>query len=433
MVLCCAVAATVALTPFFNHSAIVYPDGVDKSSAENLCNDVVGLENEGFLVIGGNNDHSCVECHRIVDRPNGCLEGEREGGTRAVGRKKDDPNRRDGCYHKAGRGYECLACTGRQAFGPIKPLTSAIIHISSDCHHVEPGGEARIQLNRSMADVTLLGHGGVALLDDFPGHVGANFMAKDVTFKLLTSPPTTTTTTTTGTTTTGGGAGNVKGDQKRKKKVARGHAFRFRTALIAQEDGSLFIEDAHAPEADALVTIRPPHPRDVDIKLTTVFVRGSARLFVAAVSHVSVPGNTIHVFCTDPDNRVATQQLQNDRPLIFSPFPPEVVATTTTTTTTRTETTTTLNPANGFVFNDGTNCSEPLDVAKLLAIYGKHYEVEFFNKGEYQQEVDPWLKSSVRYLSFAVIILSVVLFLGHEGDARRMYRYLILHKKLHHD
>jgi hypothetical protein len=442
MVLCCVVAAAAVLTPFFDHSAIVYPEGLEESNAENRCNDLVGLENEGFLIVGSNNDHSCVECHRIVDRPDGCLEGERKGGVRAVGRKKDDPNRRDGCYHKAGRGYECLACTGRQAFGPISPLTSAIIHISSDCHHVEPGGEARIQLNRTMADVTLLGHGGVALLDEFPAHVGPNFAAKDVTFKLLTSPPTTTTSTTTTTTTTEAAttedvvaARANKPARKNKKKVARAHARRFRSALIAQEDGRILLEDAHAPEADALVTIRPPHPRFVDVKLTKASIRGSARLFVAAVSHVTVPDNTVQIFCTDPENRVATQQLQNDRPLIFAPFPPDAsdATTTTTTTTTRTGTTTTLSPANVFAFNDGTNCSEPLDVAKLLAIYGKHYEVEFFNEGEFQQEVDPWLKSSVRYLVFAVVILSATLFLGHEGDARRMYRYLVLHKKLHHE
>lgn len=420
-------AAVAATTPFLDHSAIVYPEGVGRAEAERECNDVVGLENEGYIVIGESNDFSCLECTRLTERPGGCEATERVGGKRATGRRDSEPDRRDGCVHKAGRGYECMACTGRQAFGPISPLTSATIHISSDCHHVEPGGNARIQLNRTMHNVTLLGHGGTAVLDNFPVNVGANFTAIDVTFALLEVPPTE----------------KIELEHKHKKKVARGHEARFRSALAVQQDGNLTLIDAHAPSADALVTIRPKHPRDVDVKMSAVSVRGSARLFVAAVSHISVPKNTIRVFCTDPKNRVATQQLQNDRPLVLVPFPDEsdhagesttTTTLTTTTTTSTTETTSSTNPGEfTFEFNDGTNCTEPLDVAKLLAIYGKHYEVEFYNEGEYQQEADPWLKSAVRYLSAAVAIMSITLFLGHEGDARRMYRYLVLHKKLHHD
>lgn len=428
MVLCCAVATIATATPFLAHSAIVFPEGVGRDEAERQCNRLVGLENEGYLVTGESNDYSCHECTRLTERPGGCEENEQRGGKRATGRRDSDPNRRDGCVHKAGRGYECLACTDRQAFGPISPLVSATIHISSNCHHVEPGGNARIRLNRTMHNVTLLGHGGTAILDQFPTNVGANFTAVDVTFVLLEAPP----------------SQDAEVKHAHKKKVARGHESRFRSALAVQEDGNVSLVNAHAPAADALVTIRPKHPRDVDVRMTEVSIRGSARLFVAAVSHISVPKNQIRVFCTDPRNRVATQQLQNDQPLTLVPFPDESDhnepdATTTTLTTTSTSTSTTTGTSDGlpppfvFEYNDGTNCTEPLDVAKLLAIYGKHYEVEFYNDGEYQQEVDPWLQSSVRYLSIAVIIMSITLFLGHEGDARRMYRYLVLHKKLHQD
>ena len=338
------------------------------------CSMAIGIENEGFVfsptLDGGS--YTCTECRRIESRTSPCPPPYIAGGERAyqiVGNTSRKTYRRDGCNRRSTRGFECLGCPAQTT--PLSPVSSAVIHGSSDCHHIVPGNDSAVWVNSSAAShYTLNGHGGTIQIDQLPFQVSGDVVIEDGT--IVQHPSTET-------------PGEVH-----------------EVAIWAPTSGNLTITNVDAPTSQALVSVRPKSPHDTDV-VKGISVSGSAILYVASLSHVKVPNAIIQVGCTNEWNRVLIQQLKGDKDFHILPLDTET----------------------------STHCNVAIDISLLFGMEGRRGEIEFENDGVDRPEVPELLRVYVHYLVLGDLLMTLVTLFGHEGDFHRAYQYIYGSKKLH--
>lgn len=345
----------------------------DASTAAADCNRLTSVINPGFVVepTSSSDLWTCRSCASLVEQPEGCDDdaGADEQRTRVpdgqvATRVYDDgvdPSRRDYCTNTVPGGWECLVCTTGQTRGALRPPPTAVVHVSSNCSHLvahtdENPAVGLVELGSPL--LTVHGHGGYVMVPAMPAPIGRSFAMDDATVCPVNT--------------------SLVACAAGEQEVAP-------TALLLTADGNLSLTNVSSPMTHALVTARPVHARQPDLRLSTVAVVGSAQAFVAAFSHVRV-AKAFELECTGRRNRVLFQ---------------------------------TRRGATDSAYNV-TGCASPINVADLLSAYGEHYEIAFNHDGVVKREASQFVKVTTRLLVYVNIALGVALVFGHEGDVRRL-------------
>lgn len=286
-----------------------------------------------------------------------------------------DPSHRDYCTNRPHIGWECLICNAGRKYSPTRPPASGTVHVSSNCNHVERGGIGALALRHTAHNLTVHGHGGVLEVPELPVRVGRNFTLTDVTVCPVYARP----------------------DSCHRLAPAESNgtyappwpapeANLSEVALQVTHSGNITIDNVFAPTARALLSVRPLRGTSENVKVGSLNVSGGARAFVVALSHATV--KTSAITCSVDDNRALVQTRQGSR-------------------------------APGL---DTSGCKPKLDLTEILSAYGAHYEIEFYHNGVARKTAGVAVELVTKALTYAVIVLAVLIVFAHEGDVRRIIR-----------
>lgn len=341
------------------------------SSSEDACSEAIGVQNEGYLFFKSTvgNTHMCEECsHLFPNASDGtCPGASQPGGKRAYMASRKPSYRRDGCYRRGLRGFQCLGCPDQ--LSPILPLATAEIFASASCNVVAAGSNASVWINATPAvsNYHVYGEGGTIRTTALPLAVGSNVTIINATIRA---------------------AGST-------------YPVPSAAAVLATDPGPIVLNNVSAPTSQTLLVVRPANPRNLDVA-KAINVSGSALTYLLAASHVAVSKNTISAACANRTNRIVVQQFSEDEPLTFA------------------------NADGG-----DTNCAGTVDLGRILSVYGSMYEIEFYNNGTIRPDTPRLLVIYTQIMAYVVPLAFVFTLLGHEGDFSRMWHYLIRDQHLH--
>jgi hypothetical protein len=363
----CCVLAVVAATL---EPTIVSEPTID--AANRVCNGMVSAVNQGYVLSQGGpttGPWRCQQCAQVVDsNPSGggCDDGHLPNARLATSiydRGDGDPTRRDYCSNRPGIGWECMACTKGRTTGPLVPPATALVHVSSSCHHVEPNGVALLDLGHP--GLVVLGHGGVVQLPALPFAIGARFEGHNFTVCPLNQ--TTTDSCLANITLAGDGEGILP------------------TALLLTAGPTLALHNIRSPATRSLVAIEPPTGFAADLQFDSIVIAGGGGVaFAATFSHVRC-GTPFTVDCLD-NTRVMVQA----RAFSTNPLPVQ------------------------------TNCRFPLHFGELMGAFGMHNQIELLHDGKLQNHAPAGVRLANQVLSYVGVALAANAIFGHEGDIRRL-------------
>lgn len=379
--LSCCIAAVVPEWPDSRLPLV----NMDQSTASKSCNSAISLTHEGYHLDGSDMSWACTPCTRVVQAATTCPEGSREGASLAtsiyIGSKTK--TQRNYCAFTATFGLECLACTpaASKILAPMRPRVGATVHISSSCQHVQPNGRAWLELGREHLNMTLHGHGGVMLVDEFPIQIGVDFKAISVTVCLRNS--------------TEECVGTLMADLDNATYIdpwPRLSGPADAVAFELTEPADVLLDRVFAPTCRALLSVRPQQGTDATMAVGQLTVTGAARAFVVALSHVTVRDSAIE--CRGSANHLLIQERRGSNVDI-----------------------------NVLKTDDGNSTCQPtIDLSDLLGVYGRQYEVEYYHNGVIRKRAPLLVQLLNRALTYSTLILGALIIFAHEGDIRRLLR-----------